>query len=262
MNRRLLLAVGASALIVAGTLPAVTFAAGPTKPTRQIDVSKIDPSIRPMVLQQGEAKTVNVVLQMGAAPAFQPGLTRAAQRSRAAGLETAQKAVAAAATKKGAKVTARYQYVYNGIRVRTTTDKLASLAAIPGVVAIRPVNVFERTNATGVPGINGPATWTSGATGDGVIIAVVDTGIDYTHANFGGAGTSDAFELNDGTLVEPGSFPTTKVIGGHDFAGDDYDASGDSGSVDPAPDDDPIDCGGHGSHVAGTAAGLGVLADH
>ncbi|HYO44299.1 MAG TPA: S8 family serine peptidase [Candidatus Limnocylindrales bacterium] len=262
MNRRLLLAVGASALIVAGTLPALTFAAGPNRPTRHIDVSRIDPSIRPLVLQQ-EAKTVNVILQLGGTPAFQPGLSRASMQTRASSLATAQKTVAAAAAKRGATVTARYQYVYNGLRVRTSSDKLAELAAIPGVVAVRPVRVYERTNGTGVPYVNAPATWTSGATGDGVIIAVVDTGIDYTHANFGGVGTTGAYSSDNRAIVEPGSFPTPKVIGGYDFAGDAYGASADGGpALIPTPDPDPIDCGGHGSHVAGTAAGYGVLADH
>jgi len=259
MNRRLLLAIGASALVVAASLPAATFAAGPNQPTRRIDVSKLDPSLRPSVQH---AKTVNVILELGGRPAFQPGVTRAAQASQANTLATAQKAVAAAAAKHGAKVTARYRYVYNGIRVRTTTDKLPQLAAIPGVVAIHPVRVYERTNTNGVPYIQAPATWTSGATGDGMIIAVVDTGIDYTHANFGGPGTTNAFDTNDGTVIEPGSFPTTKVIAGYDFAGDGYDANGDLGSPDPVADPDPLDCGGHGSHVAGTAAGFGVLADH
>ncbi|MCB1692816.1 MAG: S8 family serine peptidase, partial [Pseudomonadales bacterium] len=51
-------------------------------------------------------------------------------------------------------------------------------------------------------------------------------------------------------------FPTAKVIGGYDFAGATYDASVD-GSV-PTPDPDPLDGDGHGSHVSGIAAGLGV----
>jgi subtilisin family serine protease len=259
MDRRLLLAVGASALVVAASLPAATFAAGPDQPTRRIDVSRIDPSLRPSVRQ---ATTVSVILQLDGRPAIQAGLTQAAQRNRARGLVTAQKAIAAAVARRGASVVARYQYTYNGLRVRTSTDRLPELAAIPGVVAIHPVRVYERTNTNGVPYVGGPATWASGATGDGAIIAVIDTGIDYTHANFGGAGTEGAYAGNDRTVIEPASFPTTKVIGGYDFAGDGYDADGDLGSVTPVPDPDPMDCGGHGSHVAGTAAGFGVLGDH
>lgn len=261
MNRRLLLAVSASALILAGTIPATTLAAGPSGPSRRIDISKIDPSFRPMLAQKDRA--VSVVLQLSGAAAIQPGLSRAAQVSRASGLATTQKSVAAAVAKAGGKVVARYQYTYNGLRVRTTVDKLAALSAIRGVVAIRPVRVYERTNAIGVPAIGAPTAWAdTGATGAGVVIAVVDTGIDYTHANFGGAGTETAYTSNNPTAVEPGSFPTPKVIAGYDFAGNDYDANGDLGNVDPAPDADPLDCGGHGSHVAGTAAGMGVNADH
>jgi len=39
------------------------------------------------------------------------------------------------------------------------------------------------------------------------------------------------------------------VARGADFVGDAYD-----GSNDPAPDDDPMDCKGHGTHVAGIVA--------
>ena len=49
------------------------------------------------------------------------------------------------------------------------------------------------------------------------------------------------------------------MVGGFDFVGDDYDAEAeDPGDQIPQPDPDPLDCDGHGSHVAGTAAGYGV----
>ena len=47
-----------------------------------------------------------------------------------------------------------------------------------------------------------------------------------------------------------------KVSGGYDFAGDNYNATP-SAYVPPTPDDNPLDCNGHGSHVAGTLAGYG-----
>src|SRR5262249_22219410 len=45
--------------------------------------------------------------------------------------------------------------------------------------------------------------------------------------------------------------------GGFDFVGDDYNAN-DPAHNTPQPDPNPLDCFGHGSHVAGTAAGFGV----
>jgi subtilisin family serine protease len=115
-----------------------------------------------------------------------------------------------------------------------------------------------------VPFIGAPAVWGAphGATGSGIRIGVVDSGIDYTHADFGGPGTPAAYAGNNRTIIEPGTFPTAKVFGGIDLAGDAYDAANaDPTRRIPHPDPDPLDCNGHGTHVAGTAAGFGVAAD-
>ena len=53
-----------------------------------------------------------------------------------------------------------------------------------------------------------------------------------------------------------------RVKGGTDLVGDGYDASTDPNYQPiPHPDPNPLDCLGHGSHIAGTAAGFGVLGD-
>ncbi len=63
--------------------------------------------------------------------------------------------------------------------------------------------------------------------GRGVVVAVLDTGIDYTHPDLGG------------TIG-----PSQKILGGYDFVDD---------------DDDPIDRDGHGTEVAGIIAADGRL---
>jgi hypothetical protein len=71
--------------------------------------------------------------------------------------------------------------------------------------------------------------------------------------HFGGSGDVAEFDADDTSIIEPGTFPTAKVVGGMDFVGDAY-----TGGNTPQPDLDPLDCNGHGSHVGGSAAGLGV----
>ena len=260
-RRRLLVAIGAAALVTIGMLPLPAMAAGPDRTPTRIDLGKIDPSFRPMSAQPD--RQVTVMLQLRGRPAVRVGTTRVEQRSVARDLARAQQDASAAVKQAGGKVLAGYQYTYNGLRVRTRVSDLPRLAALPQVVAVRPLRTYTIDNANGNEAIGASTAWTdSGATGDGVIVAVIDSGIDYTHADFGGAGTTDAYDTNDPAVIETGSFPTPKVIAGYDFAGNDYDASSsDPAEYTPNPDADPLDCGGHGSHVSGTIAGAGVNLD-
>lgn len=96
-----------------------------------------------------------------------------------------------------------------------------------------------------------------GITGKGIKVGVIDTGIDYTHAMFKGAGTEDAFKAIDPSVPNE-SFPNSKVVGGIDLVGTEYNAASPEFSKHiPKPDMNPIDEAGHGTHVAGTVAGIG-----
>ena len=149
----------------------------------------------------------------------------------------------------------QYTKAYNGVLALIPGTQLKALRSMAGVKAIHraPKNTIELQNS--VPLIRADQVWTAsptGYTGDGVTIAIIDTGIDYTHEAFGGTG---GYATNDPDIIEPGSFPTAKVIGGYDFAGTNYDA--DTDPV-PVPDADPLDEVDHGTHVASTAAGMEV----
>ncbi|MES1243222.1 MAG: S8 family serine peptidase, partial [Acidobacteriota bacterium] len=156
----------------------------------------------------------------------------------------------------------RVQKAYNGVALEVEASQLPLLRKAKGVRAVHILVPEYPTNSSSVPFLGLPSVWGNtlslpqGYTGSGITIGVIDTGVDYQHSNFGGTGLLADYQANDRTAAPDAWFPTAKVVGGTDFAGDAY-----TGSNSPAPDPDPMDCNGHGSHVAGTAAGYGVNAD-
>ena len=168
-----------------------------------------------------------------------------------------QASVAAAVAAAGGRVQRTFADAVNGMVAMVPRSAIAKLAATPGVVSVRPTREVHLANTNSNVSTGAPMVWESlGLTGAGQTIAIIDTGVDYLHADFGGAGNPADFTANDSTVIEPGTFPTAKVIGGQDFVGNDYDYG-----LDPVPDPDPLDCNGHGTHTAGTAAGQGVNTD-
>ena len=195
-----------------------------------------------------------------AANAQERNAARAAARAQQTQIRGAQQRVLARLNGMGrnARVLYTVQSAYNGIAARVDASVVPQLRSDPDVTGVYALPIHYIDNSSSVPFIKGASAWsaTGGASGNGVRIAIIDTGTDYLHANFGGPGTAAAYAANNRAIIEPGSFPTAKVVGGMDFAGDAY-----TGANVPVPDPDPLDCNGHGSHVAGTATGFGVNAD-
>ena len=236
------------------------------------------------VLPNGTAKIVIELADPATAEVFASERAQEVKGARIAGtaqaaavtqlnrIERAQQALLAPLAQLHASVIYRTQRVFNGIAVLVDADQLEAIAALPGVKAIYPLITHYLDLASSVPLIGAPQVWGGlpGATGQGVTIGIIDTGIDYLHADFGGqGGLNPALYTQNITNVigdVPG-FPGAKVAGGFDFVGDSYNADPTSSTYQPIPqpDPDPMDCGpnlgsGHGSHVSGIAGGYGVTA--
>jgi len=219
---------------------------------------------------------ISVVIELQSPPAVESYLAALSAKSTASGLRAAvtaarnqlavveaeqQSVVARVNAIPSSVVLFRLQRLFNGIAVDVDASQLEAIRRLPGVKSVQPLPIAQRANTSSVPLIGGPDVWRAlapnGATGKNVKVGVVDTGLDYIHKDFGGNGDYT------GKTFTGSTFPTTdKVPGGTDLAGDAYDAgSSDAATRTPHPDGDPMDCEGHGSHVAGTIGGLGVKKD-
>ncbi len=271
MVRRLLLLISVASLVS----PMAANAQDPS--VEAFERSPLQGAVDPVVQPNGidDARLVSVMVELKGEPvAVVQAKARGRELSRAekdaikADLKARQDAIKSDIAARGGRVLSQLQSAYNGMRVQIRRADAAALATLPNVVAVRGLQVQTIENAVAVPYIGAPQVWQNlGYKGDNIKVAVIDTGIDYTHANFGGPGTAAAYTQADRKDTKPASPAlfgpnAPKVKGGFDFVGDAYDASSDDPAApSPHPDPNPLDCNGHGSHVAGTAAGFGVKAD-
>lgn len=247
-------------------------------------IEPVTPSAPPLddLPSAGQDARVSVILELDAPPVAAiyaatmrnhpvqgaaQDVVAAATQAHLAAVEDAQRTTLGALADHEAEVIYRIQRVYNGIAVRVPADQVAALAALPQVKAVHPLIAKTPSNIRPAQTVGAPQLWAGNGislTGQGVSIGIVDTGIDYLHTMFGGPGTG--YALNDSTVItDIDAFPSAKVAGGFDFVGDSYNANVSSPQYQPIPqpDPDPRDCYsfGHGTHVAGTAAGYGVNGD-
>jgi subtilisin family serine protease len=197
-----------------------------------------------------------VAVSLGEARERGNSLDARAQRDLRAQLRRGQAPVVEAAQAEGLEVVSTLTAALNGVVVDGDPDAVAQLRDVPGVVAVQPLGMSQQTLGRTVAHVGADTVQALGLDGTGVTISVLDDGIDYTHAAFGGPGTVEAFEAAAADPADrAGLFPTARVTEGYDFIDD---------------DDDPIALATlfgflrytvtHGTHVADIAAGQGGVA--
>jgi len=121
---------------------------------------------------------------------------------------------------------------FNGFSAELTAEDIAKLESNPNVKKIFYDRVMQASLYNSTIIINATLTWPTqingvNLTGIGETICIIDTGVNYSHADLGGCFGSGC-----------------KVMGGWDFVNN---------------DNDPMDDHGHGTHVAGIIAANGTI---
>jgi subtilisin family serine protease len=143
-----------------------------------------------------------------------------ARRVSAASVKTAASSVVVP------RITHTFAGVYAGASVIISPDALEQVSHLDYVASVHLDREDHAFSAESDTKIGADQVWARlGTEGKGIVVAVIDTGIDYNHIALGG-----------------GFGPSFRVIGGHDFVNN---------------DDDPMDDYGHGTHVAGIIGGNG-----
>lgn len=132
-----------------------------------------------------------------------------------------------AGANKTIRVLREYKKTFNGFALNANSSFLESIKRMPHVVSVTEDRQVKANDEVSNEVVRAPRVWNEvGATGTGVKIGIIDSGIDYMHPDLG-AGIGATF----------------KVAGGYDFVNN---------------DPDPMDDHGHGTHVAGIAAAKGT----
>ena len=199
---------------------------------------------------------VQVIVRLSQPPAALAAPEATAGVAAAAVAQQASVVAAARSLDANARVLGTVRLALNAVMLEVDAAVLPQLAQNPDVLTVSVLGTRQLDLSETVPYIGATAVQEMGYDGTGVSVAVLDSGIDYTHIAFGGSGDPADWENNDPAIIEPGTFPTDKVVGGYDFVGSTWP------DTDVMPDPDPLDDGvggGHGTHVADIIGGtLGV----
>ena len=199
-------------------------------------------------------------------------VSRGMLSQQAASLRSGKAARLSSIASLGGRVQNTIEYALNAAVVDVDASQIESLRRIPGVKAVERAGIYFMSQAAPptIPQLLGTLPVNqAGNGGQGVAIAIIDSGVDYTHASFQGPGTVAYYQTavsgtNPTVITDtPGVYPDgPRVKGGYDWLGETWNATTNLAvTPDPDPIDNkqaPTDAAGHGTEGASAAAGSAV----
>ena len=184
---------------------------------------------------------------------------RTAQQNAIAAQEQVEAKIAEAAPE--ASVRYSYSLLLNGIALECAYGHIAELEALPGVKAVHMVQTYELPTEPKVTSgggmIGAPTAWNLGMDGSGMVVAVLDTGLDTDHAAFAVDPKSPAVVRGDiDEILSADTLQAQRLV--RDLSSSSVYLSGKVPYVfDYADHDTDVNHHGgsdHGTHVAGIVA--------
>lgn len=131
-----------------------------------------------------------------------------------------------------------YGNLINGFSIDVKRKDVEEIANIPGVTKVTEATMYYPTMATAIDLTQAREVWESyGFDGEGLVVAIIDTGIDYTHKDMRLSDLEGA-KITDTNPEGPGKYYTDKVPYGYNFADGNDEIIDTTSSM-------------HGMHVAG-----------
>ncbi|MDT8717445.1 S8 family serine peptidase [Clostridium sp. 19966] len=214
--------------------------------------SSNDGEVKNTTSKTDENQLTRIIVQLSDSPAINTTSSKDKAKANEASVKNSQKDVISQVEKiTGVKVKRSFGYLVNGFSIDAKLKDVNKIAALKGVKKVFEANVYKPDMYYAKQITGATSVWNQDKyKGEGMVVAIIDTGIDYTHKDLKITDASKD-KLNKTSVdaatskLNHGKFYTDKVPYAYNYADN---------------NDNVIDTTGemHGMHVAGIVAANGA----